>query len=154
MMVNLSELAPLAKNLNDKSNELNSIISTTNEKLDALNLGVEVWTPTPIVSGDYEYDQGARPPQRYREAVYLGYAEVEGKWQLAVKEATLETKSDDFRREYEVAANTQVRPLSSASRRIRTTAMAEIPRLLDQLKHAAEELISAIDAGKKAAESL
>lgn len=154
MMVNLSELTPLAKKLNQKSDELNSVISTINEKLNALNLGIEVWTSTPIQSGDYEYDHDTEPPQRYREVVYLGYAEVGDEWQLAVKEALLETREDDNGRQYEDAANPKVRPLASASRRLRTAAMAELPDLLNGLKYKAEQLISAIDAGKKAADSL
>jgi len=42
-VVNLSELTPLAKELNQTTDEINSIISTVNEKLAALNLGVEAW---------------------------------------------------------------------------------------------------------------
>lgn len=154
MMVNLSELTPLAKKLNEKSDELNTVISTINKKLNALNLGIEVWTSTPIQSGDYEYDHETEPPLRYREVVYLGYAEVGNEWELAVKEVILETRQDDYGRECEDAANPTIRSLISASRHLRTAAMDELPDLLDELKRKAEKLISSIDAGKKAAESL
>jgi hypothetical protein len=117
-------------------------------------MGIEVWTSTPIQTGDYEYDNETKPPMRYREVVYLGYAEVNNEWQLAVKDAILETRRDDFRREYEEAANPSVRSLISASRHLRTAAMNQLPNLLDELKGKAEQLVRAIDAGKQAADSL
>src|SRR5438552_6538618 len=48
-VINLSEITPLAQELNQTTAQINSIISTVNEKLAPLNLGIEVWLEdTPI----------------------------------------------------------------------------------------------------------
>jgi hypothetical protein len=113
-------------------------------------LGIEVWISYPIEIGDYEYEVDTEPPLRYRKAVYLGYAQVDDQWQLAIEEVSLETKDNGF----EEATNPEVSSLSSASRGLRIAAMDTLPKVLDELKGKAESLNNSIDAGKKAAESL
>src|ERR1700733_5024866 len=49
----LGELAVLAQTLNSESDELNATIQTINEKLRALNFGVEVWCKGS--DGDYGF---------------------------------------------------------------------------------------------------
>jgi hypothetical protein len=61
----VAELVPLATTLNSESNDLNSTIQTINEKIRALNFGIEVWCKGS--DGDY------------------GFARVEDVWQLAAR---------------------------------------------------------------------
>ena len=96
MVDTISDLSDLASKLNQQSDRLNSIISTTNAKLEKLNIGIEVWLEqTPIDDEDFQDDSKDQTIDRHREVTLLGYAKVDGRWQLAVKHATFQTRTDE-----------------------------------------------------------
>lgn len=77
-----AKLAPIIETLNSKSAEINEIIAALNAKLAALNIGLEEW-----ISPDEDHIQ-------------IGYAEVDGSWQLATRHCeeirwVPENRSDD-----------------------------------------------------------
>jgi hypothetical protein len=154
----IGELSDLASKLNQQSDRLNSIISTTNAKLDKLKIGVEVWLKAnPVVAENYhdEYDDEGRRIDRYRKVTLLGFAKVDDQWQLAVKQATFQTETDASGIEYEETVNpTQPQSLLKAGREIRSESMRLIPKLLDALKSKADRLLKNIEAAEKAAEKL
>src|SRR5262249_34574924 len=134
MVDTINELSELSRKLNQKSDKTNEIITTINKKLAALNFGLEVWVERDwIESGDFNkvaIDQEDIYP-REMEIAYLGYAYVEERWQLAVKEATL-LEHRDYAGEV-VREDTEVRyrPLLRASREARIAALPLVPDLLD-----------------------
>ncbi len=156
MVDTITELSSLSKKLNKDSNKLNSIISSINESLAKLNLGLEVWLTTPVVSDDWkDYDDTSDRVAPWCEATILGYTRVEDQWQLTVQEATLVKLDDRYGNEYNEAKNSRTPiPLLKASREVRLNAMSLLPMLLDELKRRGEELLQEIAKAEQAAEKL
>ena len=66
MVDTIKELSGLSRKLNQKSDTLNSVISSINEKLTKLNLGVDAWLLDPIDADDpycREDDEDEKFPQ-------------------------------------------------------------------------------------------
>jgi hypothetical protein len=121
----LAELAALAQALNSESDDLNSTIQTINEKLRALNFGVEVWCKGS--DGDY------------------GFARVDDQWQLATQ-----WDSEDFHGK----KVKMVAPLIKQTRNERIEGLELAPEILRKLKSDAESKIAAIRKAKEFAASL
>ena len=159
MVDTINELSNLARQLNQKSDKLNSIITEVNQKLLALNIGIEVWLKNePLTMADHStFNAEGEPCLPWSEATILGYAEVDDEWQLAVKHCLLADKEVNprFTRTIVTVTNsTDPTPLSHASRTLRTKAMCRIPTLLDHLKAAAQRTVQSIEEAEKATEKL
>jgi len=154
-VVNLSELTPLAKELNQTTNEINGIISTVNEKLAALNLGVEAWLDPSTTSKIPAADMTVTHLHRSTASTpVLGYAKLEDAWQLAIKEEKIIYQWNDDAREEEEVSEDSYRPLLKASRDVRLRALEQLPQLLDALKRQGEAVMKTIARARKAAEAL
>ncbi len=160
MVETINGLSRLSKQLNEKSNNLNSIITTVNKKLAKLNLGVESWLENPPIKAD-DYrdiwdDDGEHRIDRSRYATLLGYCKLGDEWELSVKEATLQTEISNYDgREYEEIVNPRKpEPLLQASRDIRIKAMRLLPTLLNQIEREAKYLLDSIKEADKAASKL
>jgi hypothetical protein len=155
MMAKISDLAPLAKKVNQKTDRINRTITALNEKLGKLNLGIEVWLDN---DSDFDKPLEAEPwsdegSMRTRSLSYLGYCRLGDKWQLAVKEVDEEHTVFEGEDCYE-EVNPSYIPLLQASRNIRLAALEKIPRLLDRLKDAGESVLETVEAAEKLAEEL
>ena len=153
-MVTLSELTPLAKELNQTTDEINSIISTVNEKLAALNLGVEAWLDPSTTSKIPAADMTVTTHLQTASMPVLGYAKLEDAWQLAIKEEKIIYQWNDDAREEEEVSEDSYRPLLKASREVRLRALEQLPQLLDALKRQGEAVLKTIARAQKAAEAL
>jgi hypothetical protein len=153
-VVNLSELSPVANTLNQKSNQINAVISKINAKLLTLNLGIEVWiemNDTGLNLGSDENDQAVK----YRSRDLLGYTQCgkDWKWQLAVRhEQTTYVYNQE--REEETVCAPYITPLLSASRALRIEAMQNMDALLTMLKQHADHIIKTINEAEAAADRL
>jgi hypothetical protein len=153
MVDTINELAGLSKKLNQKSDTLNTTITSVNEKLAELGLFVQAWVGN-IEQGDpyyHEEDEKLRFPMH--EETWLGYYRFDRGWELAVKTVTRQKTGDLHTPEETVEAATPL-PLLNASREIRAKAMDLIPELLDRIKKKAEELLESISKAEKAAQAL
>jgi hypothetical protein len=94
------ELSDISRKLNQASDRLNSSISGINSKLGRLNFGMEVWlTHRPIWRND-------------RQEAWIGYCEIEGEWQLAIKRRTcVESWDGPMEDAFEDAIEEDRRPL-------------------------------------------
>jgi len=156
MVDTIKELSELSHKLKQKSDTLNEVITSTNEKLAKLNLGIEDWLIDPIEADDaYFLDDEERKFPR-RDAILLGYCKFDDGWALATKRVTLVTKSNRYSGEEheEVLTATNITSLLASPRSIRTKAMRLIPRLLDAIKTDAEHLLDFIENAEKTAEKL
>lgn len=156
MVDSINELSDLAKKLNEKSDELTDTIETLNRKLTALKLGVEVWCARhPMEVGEFsaEDDEG-NPCAAWAVAKLLGFAKVNEKWQLAVKDARVLQRDGCELDDYEVQYSYRSEPLLGCSREIRIAAMGVIPSLLDDLQRRANMMLQSIVEAKKRAEKL
>jgi hypothetical protein len=152
MMAKISDLAPIAEQVNKKSNEINNTISTINAKLAKLNFGIEVWldeTWNALSSSTRDY----KGFPRTTEASYLGYCLLDDKWQLAIKNVEEETTVEDGE-ECTKEVNPDYVSLHQASRGLRLAALQKLPELLDALKGKASGVLKSIEEAEKLAESL
>jgi hypothetical protein len=152
MVDTINELAGLSKKLNQKSDTLNTTITSVNNKLEELGLFVQAWVGS-IEEGDpfyHEDDDQNKFPMHLE--TWLGYYRFERGWELAVKTVTRQ-ETHNYNEEKTIEASTPL-PLLNASRDIRAKAMDLIPELLDAIKEKAEKLLKSIDKAEKAAQSL
>jgi hypothetical protein len=156
-MAGIEDLSELSRKLNKKSDSLNRIISSVNEKLEKMNIGLEVWLEdSPLESSDPEYnDRDENMEFPIRDVELLGYCRIDGKWMLAVKSARMARDRNNWGQEYdEVKSSTQLRPLLDTNRTIRTEAMRAIPELIEEIKKEALNALDSIEEAEKAAEKL
>jgi hypothetical protein len=140
MVDTINELSSIALKLNQKSDQLNALITSINSKLAKLNFGIEVWLESHPVK------------ENGNAKAFLGYCKSKDEWQLAVWDPNDALEVED--RPSVRLAGSNVWPLTEASRELRLLAMPLIPKLLDGIKDKAEELLRGLEAAEKAAESL
>jgi hypothetical protein len=145
----LSELAPLAKILNEESNDLNKTIAALNQYLAGLNLGIEVWC------GPWDEDT---PFQ-------IGYAKIEdginsrgtATWELATRSCTpIPVNGEGGWDNWEAKSGSLGTPqcLLRASRNVRVDGLEVIPEIIRALKARAESKIATIRKAKQLAADL
>lgn len=144
----INELTHLGRQLGEKSQSLDTIISTVNRKLAGLGLGFEVWlTDDPIQTEGYQNcDCRRNSGLRWCEATFLGWGDYLDDWQLMVKETTFEKAVGSRGSESEQAINSgPPTPLLDAEKTVQIKAMRLLPRLLEELKSEAEDVIASIE---------
>jgi hypothetical protein len=139
----LSDLSPLAENLNAKSNEVNETLALVNHKLAKLNIGIEVWLG---------------PWEEHREPHQIGYAKVGDTWQLATRTCdAVEQENPRFDYNDWVAVPGSYeppKPVLQASRDVRIYTLAMLPTIVDKLKEQIAENLNTIERAKKIAAEL
>jgi hypothetical protein len=139
----LSELAPLAENLNAKSNEVNETLQLVNKKLSAMNAGVAVWI------GPWEEDSD--------NSYQIGYVKVDDIWQLATRTCDGVQGQDGMGYpSWDAVPGTfgPAKPLLQASRDVRIEALAVLSQLLAEIKSEITAKLALIEQGKKIAAEL
>ena len=163
MVDTIKELSDLSSKINQKSDQLNSIISKVNRKLSTFNLGLEVWLGAPLSSGPWRPIETSTGNTAWtHEVTQLGYCRVEDEWQVAIRHANpVHEEKDDY--DSDEAGEDGLdeglnagppHPLLKAARDTRIRAMSLLPRLLEELKAHTQETLGAIDKAEKLAESL
>src|SRR5260370_32569451 len=129
MVDTIKELSDLSRKLNQKSDTLNDVITSVNQKLAKLSLGVEAWVSN-IKKGDpYDYEREDLPQSiRVHDETWLGYCRLEEGWELAVKTVVLYEMDENTN-----FATTSMPPLKK-SRNICGLSMKRNSELLDGLK--------------------
>jgi hypothetical protein len=124
-----AELAFLAQTLNSETNDLNTTIQTINEKLRALNFGVEVWC-------------------KGSDGVDFGFCRIgdPSEWQLAARWI-----DQDFG---QVKKENHYAPLLKKNRNERIEGLEVVPEILRKLKEEAEHKVAAIRKAKQLAAAL
>jgi len=151
MIADISELTPIARQLNEKSDKMNNLLATINRQLAKLNLGIEIWLDTLLSAGEWIED--AANNIKCREAGYLGYSRVNGKWQLAVRVVPEEMKVNTHQEHIEEAGRPYWSSLLKCSRGVRLAALEQLPKLLDLLNAESDRLVKLIDATEKTTHS-
>jgi len=121
--MSFDELSSAAAALNKASNELTTTISTLDQALYGLNIGLAVWVQVvlwsdPEGSGRYEREE-------------VGYAKIGGMWGLAIRRLAGDEQSpepDEVR---------DVWTFNDAPRELRLRAVEKLPDVLDELGKAA-----------------
>ncbi len=168
MSSTVADLSPVAKTLHEKSNQINTVISTLNAKIFALNLGVEAWVEVNDTGLCFEYDLNDQR-EKCRSRDLLGFAKCseafdpkapkvpDPTWQLAVRRERTTYAYDVYnpqQGETEVCDHGYPRPLLSASRALRIEAMQHMEELLAALEQTAARMIATIDEAEAFADRL
>lgn len=150
-MSNLSDLSKLSKTLNEESNKVNEILLEFEQKLVAMNIGVEAWvelTSEPYVEGDEGSIQCSSD-------IVLGFGQRADDHQLLIKTIDYVEEVGNYgqyhwkkRQEY------GIKPLLKASREIRVKALEKLKELLDALMAEGNNVLKAIEKGRKTVDNL
>ena len=133
----LTDLEKTAKALNEASGRVNTILLSCENKIQSLNLGIEVWLDDVAIdlSDKSDFEDPSTPNQI--AAASLGFAKVQNIWCLATK------ISPDRSR-----LNNPI-PLLQAPRKVRMGAVELLPRLVRELSVRAEIKLRAIETAEK-----
>ncbi len=138
----LSALTPIAKKLNEKSNEINETLALVNSKLAAMNVGVEAWLG---------------PWEEKSSAYQIGYAKASDteKWQLATRTCEAQTDDDRFGEWIAVPGSYgPARPVLQASRDLRIETLERLPEIIEYLASLVDAKLEIIEQAKKIAADL
>ena len=125
-----------AARLNEASQRINDALRAVEQRLTALNLGIEVWHPSPILRE--EAVGNIAPYETTSQVVHvLGFARVGSKWGLAVKQMRIVRGfyQGDMNAQYENPfLHEDAELVLQLSREIRIAALGAIPDLLQTVK--------------------
>ncbi|HXQ22300.1 MAG TPA: hypothetical protein VN812_11550 [Candidatus Acidoferrales bacterium] len=139
----LSELQPIAAELNKASDAFTVELKTLEADLSTLNIGIEVELPEPfyVEHAQHEYDQHSEEISRSFVPEYrLVYGKIVNHWRIAVR--CLERESVWNGKDRYV--QTWDRPLVDASRELRIAAVEHIGTLIDAIAVAAKEKLATV----------
>ena len=145
--IDFSNLEKYSKTINEGSDRVSQSLLEVQDKLDSLNLGVEVWL-------DWAPDEyvNERPAEEgWSEITLLGYGkEVDGKWSLLLRESRIRGTSEaDWKEDVQ---NTTF--LLNASRNLRIKALDLIPKLIRRIESEAKDLVDTVSKAKTSADKL
>lgn len=129
-----SRLDELSTRLNEASDTLSQTITQVETKLRELRLGLSAWVVLendPLCDGNGQEHENA--------ASHLGYAKLNGTWQLVISEGF-----DDLK----------YFPLKQAPRETRLKAITLFPVLLEEIAKQAEAALREVGKAKQVADSL
>jgi hypothetical protein len=144
----VNELSRLAEKLNQESDAFTTRLASLNEKLNKLNLGVEVWLERSPLSDQLT---AGNPMRDTNEQTLLGFAKTPDGWGLAVKDVRIERgyyENDldcPWNCTYEVS---QPKLLLKSSRQLRLKAASALPLLLEDIKEKAEQVLAQIEKAR------
>lgn len=151
-MIVISQLSDTASRLNRESDSINSTIQDIQDRINELNLGLEVWLEdSPLILEDGPPALG----RTFRNGLWLGYTKIGDKWALAVRWVRIEDKVNEIGEEYSKVTNrNEPIPLLKFSREVRIEALSHIEQLVIALKERADRALNAISEAKKIARIL
>ena len=173
-MARLDDLSKLAKTLNEQSDQINTILSDFERKLDKMNLGVEVWMNPGTLAKDgcmcadfARLTLAENPRGEKTEYEVLGYGRVlstgpgpsdkterSPRFGLLVRTEHWRGVQDDSEDIFDVVWVGSPRRLLQASRELRIKALEVLDRLLEELEKEAKRLLSSIEKGHKTVDNL
>ena len=146
--LDFSSLEKKAKTINQHSDQLTAYLEAINDKLNSLNLGIEVVCPNRFdwVEGEEESEIDS----------YLGYGKLQSTWGLLVRFVkTIPTGHDNQGEPLGWRTlDTRKLFLLSCSRQLRMKAVDEIQKLIKILETEAEKLGESVSKAKTIAEAL
>ncbi len=140
-----ARLEDLARQLNSKSDTLNTLILELEDRLNATKIGVSAWLDVEIQrEGPYSHDD----EQRRMSAYSIGFCRMKnGEWHIATRKDCWSLNSNNEFEEY--IYREEPVPLTSAPRAIRADAARYFDRLVDEIFKRAEAYIENIDTANR-----
>ena len=143
--IDFSNLEKHSKIINEGSDRVSQALLEIQEKLNPLNLGVEVWLDWPTA-----YLSEKLAEEGWSEVNILGYGKnFDGKWGLLVKESRVRGSEDEFEEDVMDTGS-----LLDASRNLRIKALDQVPRLIRKIESRASGLAETVVKAKESADKL
>jgi len=148
----LSELAETAETLNRESDSINDVIERFEDKVRALNVGIEVWVQDPDLASSLDEEQigedaGGNPlMEKIWYRTQLGFGRAFDTWGLVVRRVCYTWDAGRWVLTRETHGPS---PLRDVSRQLRIAALAAFPALLKNLQREAAAAVEAIQNAKK-----
>jgi len=146
--IDFSSLENKSKIINQHSDELSEALTAINNKLNALNLGIEVIDGPPLEIIEETDKRDTR--------TLLGYGKLYGKWGLLVTTKSFRKTTNPYsgQEQWVVATTGDTDFLLSSPRHLRIEAIDCMERLVELLEKEADKLEAAVGKAKKIAEEL
>lgn len=154
-MSDLKDLEPLSQRLTAATQELNQALTTIEERINALGIGVEVWLDDNVFQELERYveDDEEDSSRRIVHAIELGYGRHGNAWALLAR--TVKWYEVGIENPTTTPAQVEViTPLLRTSRELRSKAVEQIPGLVDAIRAEAERLIASVESAKRIADAL
>ncbi|SRR6266851_4467662 len=145
----LKDLAAVATQLNEESDDLNEVLDAWDEKLRSLNIGLERWVAISSEDQSVTVEDGSDTkdvPGSVEQQLGWAKYDIGGGWRLVTREATYRGDADSGWQKIEQSLS---QPIGEASREVRIEALEVLPRLLQELKESAEKAVAKIARAKK-----
>ena len=162
-MKEVNELKTIAEALNTESDALlQETIKTIEEKVNLLNIGLELWLmgEEDVMRGNFDEPITQEQDGAWWKCFVLGYFKFTDGWSLAMSEARVrliredESESDLDPGDMVIRRLGTERELLKAPRSIRVQAAKLLPKLIGVIKGEAEDAREAIREARRIAESL
>ena len=163
-MVDTKKLEEVASRLNKTSDDINKTLQKIQNKLNASNIGLEVWMGLYLTSNDKELSADANGeaitpfPSATTKAleVYLGYAKTKDGWGLAVQHREVYYGVGNYGDLDKVGSYDLGDPesLLKASREIRIAALKHLQPLIDAIVDEAEAAVADIEKARQLADEM
>lgn len=154
-MSSLSDLSKLSKSLNDESNKVNEVLLDFEEKLVAMNLGVEAWVTLTEEPYTEELQEGDDRQVKCLKETELGFGEYCGSYQLLIRYLDyVEDVTQYGNPRWEKREEYGKSPIRAVSRQVRVSALENLEKLLDALMVEANRVLKAIERGRKVVDNL
>src|SRR5262245_53356860 len=140
--IDFSRLEAHSKKINEASDDLTKALTTINEKLNSLNLGLQVFLEEELHSESTR----ARDQSRSEILWHLGYGKVDGTWGLLLKTEEFINVDDAYNRQL---AHEEQYLLLSCPRELRIKAVEFIPSLIQQLERESENFTKSVSKAKE-----
>ncbi len=141
-----SDLSETAATLNRESDTINSIIEHFEDALRKLNIGLEVWLDSDVLTADRHTLSSPVGDTIELVEYQLGYAKLRGQWQLGIRQAVYQLDNGGFDQAMEVKSYQLLR---EASREMRIASLRLFPTLLQAIKKEAEKALQTINDAKQ-----
>jgi len=145
--VNLGLLCALGAELNELIEDLNKYIATFERKINAANLGVEVWLNSPINESSPDPFHETAENQGHIYAWDLGYAKLDDGWHVAARQVTIKRFGVD-RSVWGTLEESEPIPLSTAPQSVRVEATGHFEGLVDALATRVRGWVARIEGAK------
>lgn len=145
----MKELCAAAAKLNSKTDELNEVIGEFEEDLEKAGVGVTEWLTLLLDETDSKFDP--HDETFSKSGWELGYAKVEGKWRLAVRQVFLKSRLGRFDDDITSRHSDKTLALTNAPRVVRMQAAELFENLATAITLRMNEYVAAIEEAKRAA---
>lgn len=146
LVMPISDLHELSGKLNDASDRVNGVLRDAEERLQKLNLGIEVGSPSILYNNSYRDKQ-----ENVQVIQRLSWGRYKGTWKLLLKTVKLRHGffQGDDNSPYCDTESVACDPILEANRDLRFAAVGHLESLISEIKKTGKEMLEAAEKASK-----